>query len=250
MKKRTKKPAKNPNGMVTASQPQTPEEKRLIFADLPPEVERINVQTPDGRNRWKDVGDVNDEDIIIFTSKNKPNVMKARPGGRRPKPGFVAANPKIQQAMDTREEFKKRDPLLKATKKKWTSGDVLHETANRFAEVAADIRYERQVAHANNEPVSMIARREVTALVALRDSVFKHQDLKLKRQEIDLDSLAFRNLFVHIVTTFQDALLESGVPANEVGDVLTRFAKKVEGEEWRARADKAVRGGTDAHSVH
>ena len=94
---------------------------------------------------------------------------------------------------------------------------------------------------------SMIARREVSALVAIRDASLKRIDQRLRKQEIDIDSLAFRNLFVFMVRTFTEAMDAVGIPTGEIENVVSQLSKEVDTEEWKNSAIRSMSGHTSVH---
>lgn len=138
------------------------------------------------------------------------------------------------------EKFCESDPLVQSIRKDYASVDVLKETLIRLAEISAVISYERKEAVANGESGSLIARREITALTALRDATLKMIDQRLKQQEIDLDSVAFINLLKFVVNTFQEAMSKAGVPVNEQRSVMANLSKMVDAEDWKLNARKVM----------
>lgn len=132
------------------------------------------------------------------------------------------------------------DPLLQAIKEDYASVEVLRETLIRLAEISAIISYERKEALFRGESVSLIARREITALTALRDATLKMIDQRLKQQEIDLESSIFRNLLVYLVRTFQESMTKSGIPINDQKIVISNLSKSVDQDEWKLTAKKMM----------
>lgn len=151
------------------------------------------------------------------------------------------------QDLDDHADFIEQDPLVRAARASADSAEVFQEVVHRLTEVASSIAYERLEAQRKGQPVSIVARREVAALVAVRDASLKRIDQRLRKQEIDLESLAFRNLFVYMVKTFTGAMDAVGIPATEIDTVVSYLSKEVDTEEWKNHALKSIAGGNSVH---
>ena len=173
--------------------------------------------------------------------------MRGRPGRlTEDRIKLEAASAEIAEVNRQREEHLSGDPLVQAARLNSDSPDVLQETIHRLTEVASSIGFERREAQRKGEATSMIARREVAALVAVRDASLKRIDQRMKKQEIDLESLAFRNLFVYLVRTFTEAMDGVGVPEQEIDAVVAYLSKEVDSEDWKNLAIKAIQGAATA----
>lgn len=140
------------------------------------------------------------------------------------------------------EEFIKRDPLVQSINIDYSSVNVLKETLVRLAEISSVIAFERREAIVNGEASSLIARREITALTALRDATLKMIDQKLKQQEIDMDSTPFRNLVRFMAETFQESMNKAGIPFNEQRSVMSSLSKLIDQADWKSSVAKAMTG--------
>jgi DNA-directed RNA polymerase subunit L len=132
------------------------------------------------------------------------------------------------------------DPLVRSIREDFTSIDVLRETLVRLAEISSTIAYERKKAILMGENVSLIARREITALTSLRDATLRMVEQRMKQQEIDLNSPVFRNLLLYIVQAFKEAMSVSGIKHHEQSLVISALSKIVDKEEWKLLARKAM----------
>lgn len=232
------------NNYIIPDVPQSQKDKTSILAELP-RGSRVYVQEEGGKMRYRETAEVRDSDTIIYKkSTGTPVIMRGRPGRlSEERIKLEAANAETAEVNRQREESIAGDPLVKAARVNSDSPDVLQETVVRLTEAAAALRFEREEAQRKGEATSMIVRREVAALVAVRDASLKRIDQRLRKQEIDLESLAFRNLFVFLVHTFTQAMDQAGVPANDVDAVVALLSKEVDTEEWRNSATKSIQGG-------
>jgi hypothetical protein len=231
---------------IIPNKPQTDADKGKILARLP-QGSRVFVRNASGTRKYREHADVRPSDTIIFKKDGTPVIMKKRPGRKaekkKKKIKLKPADDKVAAVIESRDEFIEKDPLVLEAKKNCDSPQVLQETVARLSEVASSLAFERKEAERKGEGTSMIARREVAALVALRDASLKRIDQRLRKQEIDLESLAFRNLFIHMVETFMDAMDRVGVPEKEADSVIANVSKLVDTEEWKSSAIKTIQGG-------
>jgi hypothetical protein len=228
-------------GLIIPKKAQSARDKSLILADLPPEVTKICVVDIGNNQKWRNLSEVRDSDKIVFKANGSPNVMRGRPGRKSHEQiKLEAISPEVEEINRQREVFRQKDSLVKAAETSVASPKVLQETIVRLTEIASALAFERKEAQRKGELTSIIARREVTALVAVRDASLKLADQRLKKQEIDLDSLAFKKLLVHLARTFQESMRDAGVPIEEQKNVLARLSKAVDTEEWKNRALKLM----------
>jgi len=244
MASKRKKGGKNA-GLTIPKKPQSLEEKRTILAGLSKEVQRINVVDEKGKTKWRPLADLRDEDIIIFKSDGTPNVQRGEPGRRPQKKVHVdikPANAMVEELGRQRQKFLANDPLRRSIEGDFESVNVLRQVMLKLAESAASIEFEIGEAVRLGTPVSQLARRHSIILTSLRDASVKRIEQKLKNQEVDLESSAFRAIFVLVVETLRDAMVRSGVDAEMISLVLSEFASEVETEEWRSKALQGQRG--------
>ena len=244
MTKRNK--SKGLHNYIIPENPQSPRDKELILSEVPRN-SRVYVQEEGGNLRYKEQGRIRDSDTILYKKDGTPVLMKGRPGRMsEDRLKLEAASAEVAEVNRQREEYLLSDPLVRAARASADSPEVLQETVQRLTEVASDIAFERKEAQRKGESTSMIARREVAALVAVRDASLKRMDQRLKKQEIDLESLAFRNLFVYLVRTFTEAMDGVGIPGEEIESVIAYLSKEVDSEEWKNSALQAIKGATTA----
>lgn len=232
-------------GLTIPRKPQSPEEKRQILAGLSKEVQRINVKDETGKTKWRLLSDLQDKDTIIFKGDGTPNVQRGEPGRRPQKKVHVdikPANAVVEELGRQREKFLSNDPLRRTIEEDFESVNVLRNVMLKLAESAASIEFEIGEAVRLGQPVSQLARRHSIILTSLRDASVKRIEQKLKNQEIDIESPAFRSVFLLVVETLRDAMVKSGVDAEMVSLVLSEFANEVETEEWRNKAVQSQKG--------
>lgn len=239
--------AKKLSNYVVPDAPQSPRDKELILAEQPRNT-RVYVKEEGGKLRYKELSQVRDSDTLIYKKNGDPVLMRGRPGRMsEDRIKLEAANSEVAEINRQREDYLAQDSLVQAAKINSDSPDVLSETIIRLTEVASTIAFERQEAHRTGTATSIIARREVAALVAVRDASLKRIDQRLRKQEIDLESLAFRNLFVYMVRTFTEAMDATGIPATEIDSVVSYLSKEVDTEEWKNSALKSMSGPSAFH---
>jgi hypothetical protein len=241
-----KKKDKGLHNYIVPENPQSPRDKELILSEVPRN-SRIYVREEGGNLRYKELAKVRDSDTIIYKKDGSPVLMKGRPGRlSEERIKLEAASAEVAEINLQRDEHLADDPLVQAARLNADSPDVLQQTVHRLAEVASSLAFERREAQRKGEPTSMIARREVAALVAVRDASLKRMDQRLKKQEIDLESLAFRNLFVFLVRTFTQSMDAVGIPEQEIDSVISFISKEVDSEEWKNSAVQAIKGVASA----
>lgn len=214
-------------GLQVSDQELTHDQSLALVESLPPQVSHVKVLDSRHNIRWRGVGSLREDDVLIFESSGNLCVKQ------------VEVSVEYQEYLD----FMESDSLVSATKEKGIDSPmVINEAMARLSEVASSLSYERKKAQLAGQSASMIARREVTALVAIKDTALKRIDQRLRKQDIDLDSLAFRQLFVFIVQTFQEAMENCGVAHEDISSVISELSTAVDTEEWRAIALKVVQG--------
>jgi hypothetical protein len=235
---------------IIASFPQSAETKRLLLSETPPGA-KVYVQSITGR-LWYEVREkVQDSDTLVLNKRGKVIFMKGKPGRPLPVPPappvksapVKSAPVKTAPSVSDVDKFVQLDPLVRAARTNSDSPQVLSETIIRLTEIASMLAKERSESIRNGESISATARREVSTLIAVRDASLRRVDQRLRKQEIDLDGVPFKNLYVFIIRTFANAMDAVGMPSTEIDNVLSQVGKEVDTPEWKQRALKELQGG-------
>lgn len=223
-------------------EPQTREEKIELITSLEEAPARINVCTASGCSKWRKPAEVLESDIIVLKKKDdSPSTMGRAPGNAQENLELPVIDMELERIKKVREEFIRKDALVRTARTNLDDPiSILRETQIKLTENAASLTFARMEAERKGEESSMIAKRELAALRAIRDLALRREDQKLKKQEIDLGSLTFKNMLSVMISTFFTAMVEGGLTQDEANTIINGLAKKLDSEEWQSRMSKAI----------
>lgn len=221
-------------GLSAPEEPRSPEEREAYLEHLLDGYEAMVISGT--KFRWKLKSDIEESDIIVIHERR--NEVHSRKSSKTPE--LTLDEQQKRDHLRAKNKFMNRDPLVRQVRKSAESQEAYEHSMIRLSEIASQLAFERQ--QAVGKEASLIARREMSALTALRDGVLKRMDQRLRSDEIDIESLAFRNIFLFIIETFQQALKSCKVTDREIQQILNELSKAVDSEEWRAQAFKVANG--------
>lgn len=223
-------------GLRVPSAPQTPEEKVALVESLPATVKQIHVCDLKGYSVWRKPDKIKVTDIIVFRKSNGlPNLRVA-------KVGVDDADNEVQDKIRRREDHTTEADIVRVARHSMDPSEVNRQALIRMAEVSSAMEFERLEAERAGKSIDKILMREMRALKTLSDAAAKQVDQRLKRQEIDLGSLAFKNIASKMIQTFYNAMLKSGVSQEEAKQVVTDMASTLDSPEWQSSMTKSISG--------
>lgn len=219
--------------------------RQQILDLIPDTAVRLKVRTASGKETWRNVENgldkLADTDEPVLDSKGQPITMDNHPGRRRKPQTPKPANAKIAADVALRQQFFKEDPLLCTVEKNVESEDVLQMVVQGFAREAASLEFERQQAEIQGRETSQISVRRINALKAVADTWLKRKD-QVANKSIDLNSMAFRNLFKFIISTFRESMLQEGLTSDQIQVIMTALSSRLSDDTWEEEARIAMRG--------
>lgn len=223
-------------GITVPSNPQTPEEKVALVESLPATVKQIHVCDASGCSVWRAPTKILDTDTIVFRKSNSmPNLRLA-------KPKVEPEEDEIQERVRKREVFTDVDDLVRTAKHSLDPDDINRQTLIRMTEVASSLKFERMQAELEGRDTVKMLQQEMRALKIVSDVSSKQVDQRLKKQEIDLGSLAFRNIVVKMLETFHGTMVRAGHTPEQASAIITKMSKELDTEEWQSSMSKAIAG--------
>lgn len=228
-----------PKGNTQNSQPQS--ERDRLIALIPEDAVRIQVEAPNGKTKWRDIGDIRPTDKIAVNPKtNGPFCMNSKPG-RRKVASLPHVSPQAEAISTKRRHHMTRDGLLRAITENPNDVLVLDQVMVGLAEEAATIDFEKTEAERAGKEVSKLAVNRIKALRVIGDTWLNRKD-KLQQQEIDLASNTFKLLFGFITETFRDAMKEAGMRDEQIDTVFNQVSRRMR-NGWEAEARNRMKNG-------
>lgn len=214
--------------------------RRKLLAQVPKDIERVQVMDEKGKLRWRAIVELVDTDEIQVKKDGSPVVMKGRPGRREIKSKTGPINAVVAKLLEDKQVALDDDPLLQLVKSQPESHEVLHQAMIGLAEEAGSIAFERREAERNGEPTSQLSSRRVNTLKSVVDTWLKRQD-QLTGNSVDMDSPAFASVMGFVMETFRGCMVDSQVDEGMIRVVFSRFSKKVATDDWKAEAKNRMK---------
>ena len=218
------------------------------FNLIPDGVTRVQVKDEIGKTVWRKPTDLKNSDTLQFNpSTGDLFVMFGSPGKptvSNPNNLPVVSTPQatIQRIQNKKQDSLSRDPVLSTTTLDPESSDVLTSVLVGLAEESASLAFERQEAERRGDSTSQISLRRVNALKAVGDTWLKKKEL-ISSSSIDLESRAFKIIFIHIAETFRKACDEAGVRPEMSESVFAVFGTLVDDIDWMREARAKLEKG-------
>lgn len=221
--------------------------KKRLFKALPFDTARINVVDEDWTLKWRLLEQVRDTDFLIYRQDGVVNHRSFAKGETFSLDNYVpVSNRDDYLRLMTRASEKSRNPLYRAVASRPDSPEAFHQVMLAMTDLATDLAYDRRLMQrkgtADPEFILKMRTQERHALNSIRDSVLKRFDQQLKAAEIDMDSPSFRNVFVMIVTTIQQAMEAAGIEPKLIQLAMNGFSSSVDTPEWQDAVRRASRG--------
>jgi len=210
-----------------------------LLAKVPKGSKRIKVIDENGKERYRDIGDLALGDEIQTNVHGIPIVMKGKPGRRR-SVELKPANDIIAQKIQEKEGVIDSDPILTKAKADPESPDVLQEIINALGEEQASILWERLEAERHGDETSQLSGRRIQALKTMADTWLKRKE-QLVSRGVDLSSPGFRAIFEWIMATFHEAMSSSGLRPEHIEAVFAKVSQDVDTDEWAAEAKRRMK---------
>lgn len=210
-------------------------ENDRLKALIPKDALRVRVRGSDGKDKFRYIADILDDDVILTNKAGYPVVTRKENHIEKPDP----ADQEIEERLRRKRRTITQDPILKSATNKPEDPDVLQQIILALGEEAASLKFERAEAERGGQDTSGISTRRVNTLKALGDTWLKRKDQIIARG-IDLGSPAFKALMKFTVETFQQALVSAGERPEMVEAVFTRLAKMM-GDEWASEARERMK---------
>ena len=219
----------------------TQEETENLLQGLSPEVKRINVLRANGSKKWIDPVDIEDTDLLVLKPDGtSPKVMFTEPGRpSNPKPLTAQVGNNITAKTHTIG----RDSVVKIVSADPESPAVLDSVIQGLAEESASLKWERLQAEARGDDTSQYSVRRGRLLTSIGDQWLKRRDVSSSRV-VDLESPAFKALFLHMVDTFRGAMQDAGMRQEMSDRVVAKFGAKM-GPEWEKSARDVMQSGAN-----
>lgn len=226
-------------------------EREDAIALIPLDAVRVKVRTVKGHDKYRTIDPVNgdfstilDTDEILLVG-GKPTTMQKVPGRKKSTPALKppkATTAKNAQMQADKSAFLDNDPLLQQIEQGVESEDILLLGMRGFAQEAASLEFERQVAEAEGKETSAISVRRVNTLKALIDAWIKRKE-QLSGKTIDMASPAFSRLFAFMTDTFREAMISGGIGRDQAETVFARLHDRITDETWEQEAQMKMKGG-------
>lgn len=221
-----------------------------ILALIPIDAVRVKVKTEKGHEKYRTVDPSNgDFDEVLATDEivlvsGKPITMNKVPGRKKSTPVPKApapTTPRNAQMQADKLAFFDNDPLLKQIEQGVESEDILLLVMRGFAQESASLEFERLYAEAEGKETSQLSIRRINALKALGDAWIKRKE-QLAGKTIDMGSPAFGRLFAFMTETFREAMLDGGVPRDQVETIFARLHDRMSDDTWEQEAQNKMKG--------
>jgi hypothetical protein len=136
------------------------------------------------------------------------------------------------------------DPILSALTQNPDSPLIIDEVLAAMARETASLEYDKIAAERTGQDPSGISNRRMKALRTLGETWLKKKR-EIDSSALDLDSPAFRTLFSHVMKTFEQAMVDTGLPREMVELVFDRVSKRMDGtweQEIKTKIKNVIRG--------
>ena len=221
---------------------QTADEKDALLAKVPAAAKRVQVQTRDGKRRYKFRDQIVDSDILATDGNGGPVYMMGMPG-RPPAARSVSTLPTATNSASAEAIAKVRnksvlmgsDHLLKIVKDRPDDTSVVYALLAALGEETASLKFEREEAERLGESTASLSVKRVHALTALANTWLKHKD-QLLVKEVDLKSLSFQAVARFMMETFKEAMLDTGMRVEMVESVFAKASMAMAKPDWESEA--------------
>ena len=149
--------------------PQSKDAKDLLLAALPDEARRVKVTDSQGQTRWRELGEVLDEDVLQTKKGGSAIFMSKIPGRKTP----VSEE---EQRLTAKNESIEKDPLFKITQQAPESPQVLNQVMVGLAREAASLGLERSSRESQGLATAQVSGKRVTTLKAIGDTWLKWRE--------------------------------------------------------------------------
>jgi hypothetical protein len=252
-----------------------PKEQLEQIVKLPAEQEFIQVLDKGGDKIWKEIIKINGkenlsldtkgnfitssiQDLKIENIKSQIEVENTKRAALRfdrslkrtekivsrlpkPKRNKKRPLPAIPTDPIRKKEYMELDPISRIIRENPESTDVLKEIMLGLADEVSSMSYDRTLAEEKGYPTSIISNRRVSGLKALSEAWLRRKEQVIER-DIDLNSPSFRNLLLHIVTTFKISMAEVNIPNSEINQAITKLSQIISTDVWEAEAKRRMLG--------
>ena len=226
--------------MAAPNKKQSREDREYIVANLPEGTRRVQVLTDQGSQQYKRPEEVDlDRDEIVLANDGTPVVMRGKPG-RKPKTALKAVTPQIGEVVAAREAHQDGDKLVREIKREPDGETVLHSILLGMATEAASMEFERKEAQRHGQEATGISSRRARVLKGMADTVLKKKSLE-QGGLIDLDSPAFRALFVMMLETFKENMVGAGCRSEVIETVFQGLVSSLDEEGWKEDARQRMK---------
>lgn len=224
---------------MAANTKQTKEERYRLLRMCPDDAMRVKVIDEFGKEKYRNLQDVIDTDVILTDKKGTPITMKGKPGRKYAPRSAPIANEAVANSIRRKDAARDCDAILLATHSAPESPEVLRNVMSELAEEAASLKFEREEAERKGDATSHLSIRRARILQAVGDTWLKRKS-QLAHQALDVDGPEFGAVFELLIETFKTSMLECGSRPEMVETVISKFASKLD-EDWKAEASKRVK---------
>lgn len=232
--------------------------RAALLGMAPPDKPRIRVRDIDGNLRWKNMAKLDPDDVIVLDRFGKPSFAR-KPGRPKKKsskkpnvPGGMSKEEhlKVKARLRKKTKFVKNNPLVQAAMSNPDALESLQHVMVAFSEEAAGAEFLRNEAEERGEDGGKFSNQRVRYLRYFSETWLQHKELRQNANEdeqgVDIESPSFRAVFLFIIETFRDVLMDmKGLDSRTVQLILTKFSKEVQSEEWSQKAKKKVQQALD-----
>lgn len=218
-----------------------------ILALIPQGAKRVKVIDEKGHERWRNIegsfDSLADTDEIPLVG-GEPTISMKQPGRRRKTPVAATpqpANPNVAAIQAQKDQYLRKDPLIKQLVKGVDSEDVLHLAMMGFADEAASLAFERAEAERNGKETSQLSIRRINALKAIAETWIKRKE-QLAGKSIDMNSPAFKRLFEFLLDTFRECMFNNGIPEDQAETIFVGLSERIVDETWELEAQNRMKG--------
>lgn len=218
---------------------QTRADREYIIKNLPQGTKRVQVVSSQGKTNYKRPEDVDlDHDEIKLAMDGTPIIMRGKPG-RKAKTQLKPVTPQIDEVVQAKSEHLENDDLTREILNNSEGEAVLDTVLLGLAQEASSIEFERMEAERHGRETVNISSKRARVLKAMADTVLKKKAL-VAGGVIDLESVAFKTVFGMILSTFKEAMKESGARPELVETTFSNLVKALD-ENWKEDARQKMK---------
>jgi len=152
--------------------------------------------------------------------------------GRPRKIELLPDNPVVAQIEKEREDYLKKNRLLKRLKKNPDSLDVLDQMLTDLAYESALLGFEREEQARHGKDTTVTSGKRITALKTMADLYFKKRDAVLD-QAFDFKSKRFEKLLEWIlIKVVRESAVQSGLSEEQISILFDFIGKKFDDDRW------------------